>query len=68
MTKLICVIHYPSYSPDLSLCECFLSPKLKTAMKEELYDDMSVIQAAVTKTFKNKDYISRVYVYVGASF
>ena len=33
MKKQICVIDHPPYSPDLSPCDYFFSPKLKTAMK-----------------------------------
>ena len=44
---------YPSYSPDLSPCDYFLFPKLKTAMKGAFYDDVPTIQSAVTQVLKN---------------
>ena len=53
MKKQICVMDYPSYSPDLSQCDYFLFPKLKTAMKWAFYDDVPTIQAAVTQVLKN---------------
>ena len=51
--KQICVIDHPPYSPDLSPCDYFLFPKLKTAMKGAVYDDVPTIQAAVTQVLKN---------------
>ena len=53
MKKQICVIDHPLYSPDLSPCDYFLFPNLKTAMKGAYYDDVPTIQAAVTKVLKN---------------
>ena len=53
MKKQICVMDYPPYSPDLSPCDYFLFPKLKTAMKKAFYDDVPTIQAAVTQVLKN---------------
>ena len=53
MKKQICVMDYPPYSPDLSPCDYFLSPKLKTAMKGAFYDDVPTIQSAVTQVLKN---------------
>ena len=44
---------YPSDSPDLSPCDYFLFPKLKTAMKGAFYDDVPTIQSAVTQVLKN---------------
>ena len=44
---------YPPYSPDLSPCDYFLFPKLKTAMKGAFYDDILTIQSAVTQVLKN---------------
>ena len=44
---------YPPYSPDLSPCDYFLFPKLKTAMKGAFYDDVPTIQSAVTQVLKN---------------
>ena len=40
-------------SPNLSPCDYFLFPKLKTAMKGAFYDDVPTIQAAVTQVLKN---------------
>ena len=51
--KQICVIDYPPYSPDLSPCDYFLFPKLKTAMKGAFYDDVPTIQSALTQVLKN---------------
>ena len=48
MKKQISVIDRPPYSPDLSPCDYFLFPKLKTAMK-----GASTIQAAVTQVLKS---------------
>ena len=53
MKKQICVIDHPPYSPDLSPCDYFRFPKLKTTMKGAFYDDVSTIQAAVTQVLKN---------------
>ena len=53
MKKRICVMDYPPYSPDLSPCDYFLFPKLKTKMKGAFYDDIPAIQAAVTEVLKN---------------
>ena len=44
---------YPPYSPDLSPCDYFLFPKLKTAMKGAFHDDVPTIQSAVTQVLKN---------------
>ena len=53
MKKRIPLINHPSYSPDLSPCDYFLFPKLKTKMKGAFYDDIPAIQAAVTEVLKN---------------
>ena len=53
MKKQICVIDHPPHSPDLSPCDYFLFPKLKTAMIGAFYDDVPTIQAAVTQVLKN---------------
>ena len=55
MKKQISVMDYPPYSPDLSPCDYFLFPKLKTAMKGAFYDDVATIQSAVTQVLKNKN-------------
>ena len=44
---------YPPYSADLSPCNYFMFPKLKTAMKGAFYDDVLTIQSAVTQVLKN---------------
>ena len=38
---------------DLSPCDYFLFPKLKTAMKGAFYDEFPTIQSAVTRVLKN---------------
>ena len=53
MKKRISLINHPPYSPDLSPCDYFLFPKLKTKMKGAFYDDIPAIQAAVTEMLKN---------------
>ena len=53
MKKRISIINHPRYSPDLSPCDYFLFPKLKTKMKGAFYDDIPVIQAGVTEVLKN---------------
>ena len=53
MKKRISLINHPPYSPDLSPCDYFLFPKLKTKMKGAFYDDIPAIQAAVTEVLKN---------------
>ena len=44
---------FPPYSPDLSPCDYFLFPKLKTAIKGAFYDVVPTIQSAVTQVLKN---------------
>ena len=53
MKKRISLINHPPYSPDLSPCDYFLFPKLKTKLKGAFYDDIPAIQAAVTEVLKN---------------
>ena len=53
MKKRISLINHPPYSPDLSPCDYFLFPKLKTKMKAASYADVPAIQAAVTEALKN---------------
>ena len=43
MKKQICVIDHPLYPPDLSPCDYFLFPKLKTAIKGTFNDDVPTI-------------------------
>ena len=52
LKKQTCVINNPPYSPDLSPCDYFLFPKLKTKMKGAYYDDIPAIQAAVNEVLK----------------
>ena len=53
MKKQICVIDHLPCSPDLSPCDYFLFPKLKTAMEGAFYDDVPSTQSAVTQVLKN---------------
>ena len=53
MKKQICVMDHPPYSPDLSPCQYFLFPQLKTAMKGAFYDNIPTIQATVIQVLKN---------------
>ena len=59
MKKQICVMDYPAYSPDLSPCDYFLFPKLKTVMKGAFYDDVPTIQSLCTAFSMHGD--RRVY-------
>ena len=38
--KQVCVLNHPPYSPDLSLCDYFLFPKLKLPLKGRLFEDV----------------------------
>ena len=53
MKKRISLINHPPYSPDLSQCDYFVFPKLKTKMKGAFYDDNPAIQAVITEVLKN---------------
>ena len=53
MKKRISLINHPPHSPDLSPCDYFLFPKLKTKMKGAFYDDIPAIQVTVTEVLKN---------------
>jgi len=46
------VLHHPPYSPELSLCDYFLFPKLKLPLKGRLFEDAQDIQAAVTSSLQ----------------
>ena len=46
-------MNHPPYSSDLSPCDYFLFPKLKTKMKAAFYDNIPAIQAVVTAVLKN---------------
>ena len=48
--KQVCVLHHPPYSPDLSPCDCFMFPKLKSPLKGRLFEDVQDIQVAVTSS------------------
>jgi hypothetical protein len=50
--KNVTTLYYPSYSPDLSLPEYFLFPKLKMKLKELNLADVAAIQEAVTDELK----------------
>ncbi|KOC58697.1 hypothetical protein WH47_07089 [Habropoda laboriosa] len=50
--KQIIVLAHPPYSPDLAFCDYFLFPKLKIPMKGTRYDDIPIIQSAVTRILK----------------
>ena len=50
--KQVCVLHHPPYSPDLSLCDYFLFPKLKLPLIGRLFEDVQDIQAAVTSSLR----------------
>jgi hypothetical protein len=39
------VIPHPPYSPDFMLCNFFLFPKLRIALKGRRFDDIPMIQA-----------------------
>jgi hypothetical protein len=45
--------YHPAYSPDLSLPDYFLFPKLKMKLKELHFVDVAEIQLAVTDELKN---------------
>ena len=80
MQKQICFIDHPPHSPDLSPCDYFLFPKLKTAMKGASYDDVPTTQSAVTQVVKNisktefKQYVDKLvdrskrYIELNASY
>jgi hypothetical protein len=44
----VTVLQHPPYSPDLSLCDFFLLPRLKKRLKERRRDNIETIQAAAT--------------------
>jgi len=43
-------LDHPPYSPDLAPADYFLFPKVKSHLKERLFDSISDIQKAVTST------------------
>lgn len=62
--EFLASVHYPaSFLSDLSLCNYFLFPKLKMAMKRTLYDDIEAI-AAMTRVIKVKDGLTQIYALV----
>jgi len=46
----VTVLDHPPYSPDLASADYFLFRKLKSHLKERLFDWISDIQKAVTST------------------
>ncbi|GFU92616.1 putative transposase [Trichonephila clavipes] len=51
-SKNIPVVPQPPYSPDLSLCDLFLFPKLKNHLKGHHFGTLENIQTAVTDQLK----------------
>ena len=45
----IAVVEQPTYSPDLALCDFFLFPKLKEAIKRTGFQDTEAFKTAVTR-------------------
>jgi histone-lysine N-methyltransferase SETMAR len=50
--KSIPVVSQPPYSPDLSLCDFFLFPRLKNYLKGRHFGTMDNIQKSVTDELK----------------
>jgi hypothetical protein len=46
--KSITKLDHPPYSPDLALCDFWLFPKLKNALKGQIFADIPDIQRNVT--------------------
>jgi hypothetical protein len=46
--KNVTTLYHSQYSPDLSLPDCFLFPKLKMNLKELHFADVAEIQGAIT--------------------
>jgi hypothetical protein len=46
--KLIMTLDHPPYFPDLALCDFWLFPKLKTALKDHRFSDIAIIQGHAT--------------------
>jgi hypothetical protein len=46
--KAITTIEHPRYLPDLSPANYFLFPRIKRALKGQLFDDIKAIQEGVT--------------------
>ena len=67
MEKQISLINHPQYLPDISPCDYFLFPKVKTKMKRAFYDDIPAIQAAVTEVLRNISIndIKKIYACAG---
>jgi histone-lysine N-methyltransferase SETMAR len=51
--KQVTVLHHPSYSPDLAPADFFLFPRLKSQLKGKHFQDISPIQANVTKQIRS---------------
>jgi len=50
--KKVTTLYHPLYSPDLSLPDYFLFPKLKTKLKGVHFADVAEIQEAITDELK----------------
>jgi transposase len=50
--KYVTTLYHPLYSPDLSLSEYFLFPKLKMKLKRLHFADVAEIQEVVTAELK----------------
>jgi len=48
--RKVTVLDHPPYSPDLAPADYFLFPKVKSHLKERLFDLILEIQKAVTST------------------
>jgi len=50
--RIVTNLYHPPYSPDLSLPDYFLFPKLKIKLKRLHFADIAAIQEAVTDELK----------------
>jgi len=57
----ITTLPHPSYSPDLTPCDFFLFPKLKTHIKEYHFGTVENVQTAATRTLNisSEDFLHR---------
>jgi histone-lysine N-methyltransferase SETMAR len=51
--KQVTMLHHPSYSLDFAPDDFFLYPKLKSQLKGKRFQDISTIQANVTKQIRS---------------
>jgi len=58
----VTVLDHPPYSPDLAPSDYFLFPKVKSHLKECLFDSISDIQKAVTSTLTFSPLMTYIYV------